>query len=75
MNLLLLAASSLILNGEVNCLDHGDKNEHHIHNSFKVSSDPQYDGPITVHVVPHSHDDVGWRCTVDGYFDGSMRNI
>ena len=56
-------------------MDHGDKNEHHIHNSFNVSSDPQYDGPITVHVVPHSHDDVGWRCTVDRYFDGSMRNI
>lgn len=28
-----------------------------------------------MHVVPHSHDDVGWRTTVDGYFDGTTKNI
>jgi len=24
--------------------------------------------PLTVHLVPHSHCDVGWQTTIDGYF-------
>jgi hypothetical protein len=27
--------------------------------------------PLKVHVIPHSHDDVGWLKTVDEYFSGT----
>jgi len=30
---------------------------------------------LTVHLVPHSHDDVGWQVTVDQYYIGSVQYI
>jgi Glycosyl hydrolases family 38 N-terminal domain len=29
------------------------------------------DTPLTIHLLPHSHDDVGWKKTVDEYFYGT----
>ena len=29
---------------------------------------------LTIHVVPHSHDDVGWLKTTNEYFDGSRKD-
>lgn len=66
-----LLLSSLILN--VNPLDFGKEKKHAIHKPIKGVKDYKTGGPITIHVVPHSHDDVGWRTTVDGYFDGSTK--
>jgi len=31
--------------------------------------------PTTVHIVPQSHDDVGWLKTLDEYFDGDAKDI
>ncbi|CAL4941199.1 unnamed protein product [Urochloa decumbens] len=33
------------------------------------------EGKLTVHLVPHSHDDVGWLKTVDQYYLGSNNSI
>lgn len=34
---------------------------------------PEMHYPITVHVISHSHDDVGWLLTADDYFKTKVR--
>ena len=38
-----------------------------------ASCPPAQDGKLNVHLICHSHDDVGWLKTVDQYFYGSNR--
>jgi hypothetical protein len=41
------------------------------HRVFK----PKNNEILQIHVVPHSHDDVGWLMTVDDYFTGARPDI
>lgn len=37
---------------------------------------PRTDGnKLNIHMIPHSHDDVGWLKTPDGYFDEDVQNV
>jgi hypothetical protein len=45
---------------------------HEVHPEVKTWRN---NGPKTVHVVAHSHDDVGYLKTVEEYFEGARQDI
>ena len=44
-------------------------------NSSAGAATTVVEGKLQVHLVPHSHDDVGWLKTVDQYYVGSNTTI
>ena len=75
--LLGLAQAGITKDTDMNHM-HGDpkeyvkaiRKEHPVNEHFAKAGKP-----LTVHIIPHSHDDVGWLKTVDEYFTGGMAEI
>ena len=57
----------------------GPVNEDHKHTKeWRAQLEAKFaesDDHLYVHLIPHSHDDVGWLKTPDEYFTGSSQNI
>ena len=75
--LLLPFIFSTYLNRTLRFHDDAMMRTHHNHQSFEQFSSIQ-SIPfqiLNVHLIPHSHDDVGWLKTLDEYFYGSSNGI
>lgn len=77
MRALLLTLAALGLTCATQHHKHSDK-----HNSGFLQNDEKHhqhkdvkDNQLYIHLIAHSHDDVGWLKTVDGYFSGTKVDI
>ena len=69
-----LLALGVLFFANVNATTTQDRDTNHGHSAeyfeklkYQYQSDRLY-----VHLIPHSHDDVGWLKTVDEYFSGTF---
>ena len=64
------AHEALVTAKELNLHNHPRDWLDSLEENFKARNEHLY-----VHLIPHSHDDVGWLKTVDQYFTGSAQDI
>jgi len=74
MKSLLLSLALLGLTQAARIVTH-ELNVDHSHNKGFLQQEQEESTPLFIHLVAHSHDDVGWLKTVDGYFSGARRDI
>uniref|UniRef100_A0A499FTU7 Alpha-mannosidase n=1 Tax=Anopheles arabiensis TaxID=7173 RepID=A0A499FTU7_ANOAR len=70
----LLIVFAVIFAASANPAWHKSGHRKHHGCGYEACPEPK-EGMINVHLVPHSHDDVGWLKTVDQYYYGSRNNI